>query len=84
MMEDTSKSGLAAINMGTSPRAGTPASNSPWELLEEGNDVVLENGNHRFAGKVDALSVDRNIIWVTSCIGERRLFHVADGYEVVL
>lgn len=84
MMEDTSNTGLAAINRGTSPRAGTPASNTPWGLLEEGQDVVLENGNHRFAGKIDALSLDRNIIWVTSCIGERRLFHVADGYEVSL
>lgn len=83
-MEDTSNTGLEQNNKGTSPRAGTPTSNTPWGLLEEGHDVVLENGNHRFAGKVDALSLDRKIIWVTSRVGERRLFHVADGYELSL
>lgn len=84
MMEDTSNTGPAAINMGSSPPAGTPASNTPWGLLEEGHNVVLENGNHCFSGTVDALSFDRNIIWVTSWVGERRLFHADDGYEVFL
>ncbi|MFP3700507.1 hypothetical protein SB758_34100, partial [Burkholderia sp. SIMBA_013] len=64
------------------PRAGT-GSTTPWGLLEEGHDVVLEHGNYRFAGKVDALTIDRNIIWVTTDLGERRLFHSSDGYEVL-
>jgi len=81
-MEDTSESGFAGKNSGKLPLAGT-GSTTPWGRLEEGHDVVLEHGNHRFAGKVDALTIDRNIIWVTSNLGERRLFHSSDGYEVL-
>lgn len=78
-MEATCDEGL-----GGSQKAWAPPSTTPWDLVEEGHNVVLENGNHRFSGTVDALSFDRTIIWVTSWVGERRLFHAADGYQMFL
>jgi hypothetical protein len=53
----------------------------PWAFLEVGQEVeLLERGSRHFAGVVDALTDDLDMIWITSSTGERRLFHVADGY----
>jgi hypothetical protein len=57
---------------------------TPWASVEKGQDVVLEKGNERFAGIIDELTDDGAIVWITSSTGERRLFHVSDGYGLLL
>lgn len=83
-MEAIFAEGPGTTSTRASSRTETSESSIPWVLVEVGQDLVLKNGNHRFAGTVDALTSDRNIIWVISRIGERRLFHTADGYDVFL
>jgi hypothetical protein len=52
-----------------------------WAALEIGQELqLLENGRRQFAGRVDAVTQERDTIWLTSDSGERRLFHVTDGY----
>lgn len=62
----------------------TSQTGNPWGTLEQGQNVVLEKGNDAFTGVVDDLTDDRNIVWITSFTGERRLFHVGDGYVLRL
>jgi hypothetical protein len=65
------------------PGTDTSVADTSWILLEQGQNVVLEKGNQRFAGTVDALTDDRDIVWLRSSVGERRLFHVGDGYALL-
>lgn len=52
-----------------------------WGAIEVGQELELvEAGRRQFSGRVDAVTQERDIIWLTSAAGERRLFHVADGY----
>lgn len=56
-----------------------------WAAIEVGQELeLLEGARQQFVGKVDAVTHERDIIWLTSSVGERRLFHVADGYTPAL
>jgi hypothetical protein len=57
------------------------SSSFAWATIEVGQELVLlEAGCRQFSGRVDAVTQERDVIWLTSAAGERRLFHVADGY----
>lgn len=58
---------------------------SLWNSLEQGDHVILSQGGvpcHQ--GSVDDRTEDGQLIWVTDDIGHRRLFHIEDGYEVMI
>lgn len=57
---------------------------NPWAGVDKGQDVILEKGNERFAGTVDDITDDGEIVWIKSSMGERRLFHMGDGYGLLL
>lgn len=61
----------------------TRAEGTSWGSLEQGQEVILEKGNDRIPGHIDALTEDGNIIWIISSTGERRLFHIYDGYALL-
>ena len=55
-----------------------------WEWVEPGDNVRLQKqGWPPYDGYVDNRTPDGNIVWVLS-VGERRLFHRADGYSLVV
>lgn len=57
------------------------SSSLAWAAIEVGQELeLLEAGRRQFSGRVDAVTQERDIIWLTSASGARRLFHVADGY----
>jgi hypothetical protein len=64
------------------PKGGTKSAikGTSWGNLEPGQVVTLEKGNHRITGSIDALTEDGHILWIISSTGERRLFHIDDGY----
>ncbi|NUS35068.1 MAG: hypothetical protein HOQ04_01155 [Pseudarthrobacter sp.] len=54
-----------------------------WDDVEIGESVELRrNGRTAFAGLVDARTDDGDIVWVTAAAGVRRLFHIADGFDL--
>lgn len=54
-----------------------------WDDVQVGDSVQLSrNGYPEHAGLVDARTADGDIVWVDAPIGGRRLFHVADGFEL--
>ena len=54
-----------------------------WDDVETGDSVELRrDGRTAFAGLVDARTDDGDVVWVTAAGGGRRLFHVADGYDL--
>ena len=56
----------------------------PWRELEEGQTVELvRNGVCYFAGRLEMKTDDGKIVWLMSPCGERRLFHMEDGYRPV-
>ncbi|MEV7607832.1 hypothetical protein AB0N65_20565 [Paenarthrobacter sp. NPDC089322] len=56
---------------------------SLWSSLERGDEVVLAlQGFHYHAGVVDDRTADGRTIWVVDDIGDRRLFHIDDEYEL--
>jgi hypothetical protein len=66
------------------PKGGTKSAikGTSWGSLEPGQVVTLEKGNHRITGSIDALTEDGHILWIISSTGERRLFHIDDGYAL--
>lgn len=55
-----------------------------WDDVEIGDSVELRrNGRTVFAGLVDTRTEDGDIVWVTAATGGRRLFHIADGFDLV-
>ncbi|MDP9888428.1 hypothetical protein [Pseudarthrobacter enclensis] len=68
----------------TTNRARPPA-NSPlrWDAVDIGDAVEIRiNGRNVFGGLVDARTEDGDVVWVTAAAGARRMFHVADGFEL--
>jgi hypothetical protein len=54
-----------------------------WDTVETGDAVELRsNGRTVFSGLVDARTHDGDVVWVTAPAGGRRLFHIADGFDL--
>jgi len=68
----------------TTNRARPPA-NSPlrWDAVDIGDAVEIRiNGRTVFGGLVDARTEDGDVVWVTAPAGARRMFHIADGFDL--
>jgi hypothetical protein len=58
---------------------------STWTSLEPGDLVTLgREGLEHHSGRVDERTADGRTIWVIDRIGERRLFHIDDDYDLSL
>jgi hypothetical protein len=56
---------------------------SIWKSLERGDVVALSLGGFEYRrGTVDERTADGRTIWVIDRIGDRRLFHIDDGYDL--
>ena len=54
-----------------------------WDDVEIGDAVHLRrSGRLEHAGRVDNRTADGAVVWVVSNAGYRKLFHVADGFEL--
>ncbi|WP_306632396.1 hypothetical protein [Arthrobacter sp. B1I2] len=54
-----------------------------WDDVETGDTVELSrDGRAVFGGLVDARTDDGDVVWVTAPAGGRRLFHIADGFDL--
>ena len=54
-----------------------------WDTVETGDAVELRsNGCTVFSGLVDARTEDGDVVWVAAPAGGRRLFHIADGFDL--
>ena len=54
-----------------------------WDTVETGDAVELRsNGRTVFSGLVDARTEDGDVVWVAAPVGGRRLFHIADGFDL--
>lgn len=58
---------------------------STWKSLEPGDLVTLgRQGLEHYSGRVDDRTDDGRTIWVIDRIGDRRLFHIDDDYDLSL
>jgi len=58
---------------------------SLWTSLQRGDVVtLLRHGMQCHKGTVDERTEDGRMIWVTDRIGDRRLFHIEDDYELLI
>ncbi|SDP65858.1 hypothetical protein SAMN04487914_1248 [Arthrobacter sp. ok909] len=56
-----------------------------WDDVEIGDAVHLRRGGRiEYAGRVDNRTADGAVVWVLSDGGRRQLFHVADGFELIV
>lgn len=63
--------------------ANRVTSSARWDDVEIGDSVELRrNKAPVFAGLVDARTADGDVVWVVAPAGGRRLFHIADGYDL--
>ncbi|BCW74344.1 hypothetical protein [Arthrobacter sp. NicSoilB11] len=54
-----------------------------WDAVQVGDSVELRRDGHTaFSGLVDARTDDGDVVWVAAPAGDRRLFHIADGYDL--
>lgn len=54
-----------------------------WDDVDVGDAVELRrNGRAAFSGLVDDRTDDGDVVWVTAPAGGRRLFHIADGFDL--
>lgn len=57
---------------------------SLWKSLNQGDKVSLTlRGFEIHGGTVDDRTADGRCIWVVDRIGDRRLFHIDDDYDLV-
>lgn len=55
-----------------------------WTSLQCGDIVTLHrHGVQCHKGTIDARTEDGQMIWVIDGIGDRRLFHIEDDYELL-
>lgn len=55
-----------------------------WTSLQRGDIVTLHReGVQCHKGTIDEQTEDGQMIWVIDGIGDRRLFHIEDGYELL-
>jgi hypothetical protein len=58
---------------------------SMWTSLQRGDFVtLLRHGVENHKGCIDDRTEDGQTIWVTDGIGDRRLFHIEDEYELLV
>ena len=58
---------------------------SVWRSLEQGDVVTVTlNGYEFHSGSVDDRTPDGRTIWVIDRIGERRLFHIDDDFDLII
>lgn len=58
---------------------------SLWNSLEPGNEVSLTlQGFEYYRGTVDDRTEDGRTVWVIDRIGDRRLFHIEDDYDLLV
>ncbi|GAB2714661.1 hypothetical protein GCM10027038_11240 [Arthrobacter bambusae] len=58
---------------------------SLWTSLQRGDIVtLLRRGMQCHRGTIDERTEDGRMIWVTDAIGDRRLFHIEDDYELLI
>jgi hypothetical protein len=43
---------------------------------------LSRNGLPAYAGLVDDRTADGEVVWVSTPVGGRRLFHISDGYDL--
>ncbi|HEY8699642.1 MAG TPA: hypothetical protein VIM08_01585 [Arthrobacter sp.] len=54
-----------------------------WDDVQAGDSVRLSRkGNTEYSGEVDTRTEDGEIVWVKTPAGGRRLFHIADGFQL--
>jgi hypothetical protein len=54
-----------------------------WDDVQVGDSVQLSrNGRIEYTGQVDDRSADGDVVWIKTSLGRRRLFHVADGFQL--
>jgi hypothetical protein len=64
-------------------RAARRLRETMWSSLEPGDLVTLgRQGFDHYSGRVDERTADGRTIWVVDHIGDRRLFHIDDDYEL--
>ena len=64
-------------------RAARSVREATWTSLEPGDLVTLgRQGFEHYSGRVDDRTADGRTIWVIDRIGERRLFHIDDDYDL--
>jgi hypothetical protein len=58
---------------------------SMWTSLQRGDFVtLLRHGVETHRGSIDDRTEDGRTIWVRDGIGDRRLFHIEDEYELLV
>lgn len=63
--------------------AATVARAKTWAAVGIGTPVTLTKPEYYpFTGMVDNKTADGSVIWVISRTGLRKLFHIADGFEL--
>lgn len=66
-------------------RAARSLRETMWSSLEPGDLVTLgRQGFEHYSGRVDERTADGRTIWVIDRIGDRRLFHIDDDYDLSL
>ena len=64
-------------------RAARSLREGMWSSLEPGVLVTLgRQGYEHYSGRVDERTADGRTIWVIDRIGDRRLFHIDDDYDL--
>lgn len=64
-------------------RAARSLRETMWSSLEPGDLVTLgRQGFEHYSGRVDECTADGRTIWVIDRIGDRRLFHIDDDYDL--
>lgn len=55
-----------------------------WPLVDIGTLVSVSlKGRIEHSGTVDDKSYDGSVVWILSSSGQRRLFHIGDGYHLM-
>ncbi|MDQ0079076.1 hypothetical protein [Arthrobacter oryzae] len=58
---------------------------SMWTSLQRGDVIILcRQGVECYKGSIDERTEDGRTIWVIDQIGDRRLFHVEDDYDLLI
>lgn len=54
-----------------------------WDDVQIGDSVQISgDGRIEYTGQVDDRTADGDVVWIKTNLGRRRLFHVADGFQL--